>query len=196
MVLKIEAMKKFKGKSNDIQPFSHRAPLPGIRYQSSEHFIYFGSRQKAYDELFETLLDDSIHMIGLYGESGSGKTTLVIEVGNKIDKLNMFDQVISITVSPTSNIRDIQGEIAEMLNLPLSRDSERGRAQCIWECLKKKKRVLVIVDGLWREFNLMDIGIFLDKSNKGRWKILVTTCNELVCTSMECQKKIHLGLLS
>jgi predicted ribonuclease YlaK len=139
MVEKIVAMQKLKGKSNDIQPFSHRAPLPGIRYQSSEDFIYFVSRQKAYDELIETLNDDSIHMIGLYGESGSGKTTLVIEVGNKIDKLNMFDQVISITVSPTSNIRDIQGEIAEMLNLPLSRDSERGRAQCIWECLKKKR---------------------------------------------------------
>ncbi|KAK2441211.1 disease resistance protein [Trifolium repens] len=196
MVLKIEAMGKFKGKSNDIQPFSHLALLPGIQYHSSEDFIYFGSRQKAYDELFETLKDDFIHMIGLYGEGGSGKTTLVIEVGNKVDKLNIFDMIISITVSQTPNIRDIQGEIADMLNLKLEEESERGRAQRLWLSLKEKKRILVIVDGLWRIFNLKDIGLSLNSSNKGAWKIIVTTHDQDVCTLMNCQKKIHLEILS
>ncbi|MCI46999.1 disease resistance protein (CC-NBS-LRR class) family protein, partial [Trifolium medium] len=62
MVKKIEAMRKFIGKGKDIRPFSHLAPLPGIRYRAaiaSEDFIYFASsRQKAaYDELFEALND-------------------------------------------------------------------------------------------------------------------------------------------
>ncbi|KAK2387183.1 hypothetical protein P8452_25399 [Trifolium repens] len=141
MVLKIEAMAKFKGKSNIIQPFSHRAPLPGIQYQSSEDFNYFGSRQKAYDELFETLLDDSSHMIGIYGEGGSGKTTLAIEVGNKVDRLNMFEQIISIIVSQTPNFREIQEEIADMLNLKLKEKSKSGRARPLWASLEANQRV-------------------------------------------------------
>lgn len=47
MVKKIETLEKFKGKSNDINPFSHLAPLPGIQYLSSEDFIYFESTKMA-----------------------------------------------------------------------------------------------------------------------------------------------------
>ncbi|XP_045822295.1 disease resistance protein At4g27190-like [Trifolium pratense] len=38
--------------------------------------------------------------------------------------------------------------------------------------------------------------IRLDNVNRRRWKILVATRNEHVCNLMDCQKKIHLGLLS
>ncbi|KAJ1441270.1 P-loop containing nucleoside triphosphate hydrolase [Sesbania bispinosa] len=195
MVEKIEAMRKFKGKSN-IQPFSHPAPLPGIQYGSSENIIYFESTKVAYNELLEALKDDSIYMIGVYGMGGSGKTTLVTEAGKKAEQLNLFDKVILITVSQTPSIRDVQGKIADMLNLKLEEETKEGRAQRIWQSLKEKKRILVIVDDLWRKFNLEDIGICLQNDNKGAWKILITTRNQSVCTSMDCQKKIHLGLLS
>jgi hypothetical protein len=93
MVLKIEAMKKFKGKSNDIHPFSHLAPLPGIQYHSSEDYIYFGSTKVAYSQLWEALEDDSISIIGVHGIGGCGKTALVTEVGKKAEKLKMFNKV-------------------------------------------------------------------------------------------------------
>ncbi|KAK2441206.1 disease resistance protein [Trifolium repens] len=192
-----KAMGKFIGKSNDIQPFSHLDSLPGIQYQAaSEDFIYFGSRQKAYDELFEALNDDSIHMIGLYGEGGSGKTTLVTEVGKQAEDRKMFDKVISITVSRTPNIRAIQGKIADMLNLKLGEESEEGRAQRLWMCLKRKKRrILFIVNNLWGDLKLNDIGIHLDDDIRKTWKILITTPHKRVCTSLKCQKKIKLKLL-
>ncbi|CAJ2668960.1 unnamed protein product [Trifolium pratense] len=196
MVEKIKAMGRFIAKSKDIQPFSHLDSLPGIQYELSEDFVYFRSTKRAYDELFETLEDDSIHMIGLYGEGGCGKTTLVTEVGKKAEDLEMFDKVISITVSRTPNIRDIQGKIADMLKLKLGEESEEGRAQRLWMCLKQKKRILIIVDSLWRDFKLKDIGILLDDDIKKTWKILITTRHERVCTLMNCQKKIHLELLS
>ncbi|KAK2441172.1 disease resistance protein [Trifolium repens] len=118
-------------------------------------------------------------MIGLYGESGSGKTTLVNEVAKKADHRKMFDEVISITVSQTPNIRDIQKQ-TEHLSL--------------W--FTKKERILVIVDSLWREFNLKDIGVCLNDFNKGAMKIIVITSDQHVCTLMNCQKEIHLGILS
>ncbi|MCI36883.1 disease resistance protein, partial [Trifolium medium] len=92
MVLKIEVMGKFKGKSNDIHPFSHLAPLPGIQYHSSEDFIYFESTKVAYSQLWEALEDDSISIIGVHGMCGCGKTTLVTEVGKEAEKLKMFDK--------------------------------------------------------------------------------------------------------
>ncbi|XP_058788152.1 disease resistance protein SUMM2-like isoform X2 [Vicia villosa] len=196
MVKKIEAMEKFKGKSNDINPFSHLAPLPGIQYQSSEDFIYFESTKMAYSQIWEALEDDRVSIIGVHGEGGCGKTALVTEVGKKAEELDMFDKVISITVSRTPNIRGIQGKIADMLNVRLGEESEEGRAQRLWLCLQEKKRVLIIVDDIWRGFHLMDIGILLDSVNKRTWKILITTHSELICTSMECQKTTHLELLS
>ncbi|PNX58957.1 CC-NBS-LRR resistance protein, partial [Trifolium pratense] len=195
---KIKTMQKFIG---NIQPFSRRDSLPGIQYQAavaSKDFIYFGSRQKAYDELFKALNDDSVHMIGLYGEGGCGKTTLVTQVGKQAEDRKMFDKVILITVTQTPNIRAIQGEIADMLKLKLEKHSENGRAQELWLCLnsKQKKRILFIVNNLWGKFKLMDIGILLDDDIKKTLKILITTPDERVCTSMKCQKKIHLELLS
>jgi len=195
MVKKVQAMENLKDKSN-IDPFSHKAPLPGIEYEPSENFIYFQSTKVAYTQLMELLLDDCIHMIGVYGMGGCGKTTLVTEVGKKAEESNMFDKVILITVSQTPNVKDIQGKMAGMLNLPLNEEDEVERAKRLWLSLKQKKRILVIVDDLWKEFDLTSIGIRIDSVNKGAWKILATTRNQQVCASMDCQKIIHLGLLS
>ncbi|XP_027342676.1 probable disease resistance protein At4g27220 isoform X2 [Abrus precatorius] len=194
IVKKIEAMGKFKGKSN-IHPFSRRSPLPGIQYESSENFTYFESTKVAYNQLLEAVQDDCINMIGVYGMGGSGKTTLVTEVGNKAEELNLFDKVISITVSQTPNIKNIQGKMADMLNLKLDEETEDGRAQRIWLTLREK-RVLIIVDDIWGEFKLKDVGIRLDNECKSRWKILITTRRQEICDLLDCQKRIHLGLLS
>jgi hypothetical protein len=189
MIKKTEAMRKFIGKGKNIQPFSHLAPLPGIRYWAVKNFNFnfSSSTEKAYNELLEALNDDSIRMIGLYGERGCGKTTLVTEVGKKVEDWEMFDKVILISVSQTPDIRDIQGQVADMLNLKLKEKTVEGRAERLWMSLKERNKILVIIVCLWGMLNLREIGIW------GARKIIVITSDQHVCTLMNCQKEIHLG---
>ncbi|KAI4332286.1 hypothetical protein L6164_017208 [Bauhinia variegata] len=116
---------------------------------------------------FAPLQDDGVYRIALFGLGGSGKTTLVTEVGKKAKESNLFDRVVAVTVSQTPNVRNIQGQMADMLNFKLEEETEKGRAQRLYMRLKEEKRILIIVDDVWGEFNLKDIGIDFDICHSG-----------------------------
>ncbi|KAI4357197.1 hypothetical protein L6164_001162 [Bauhinia variegata] len=163
---------------------------------SSEGFTFFESTKLAYGQLWEALQDDGIYRIALFGLGGSGKTTLVREVGKKAKESNLFDRVVAFTVSQTPNVRNIQGQMADMLNFKLEVETEEGRAQRLHMRLKEEKRILKIVDDVWGEFNLEDTGNDFDICHSGSCKIILTTRRQQVCTLMNCQKKIWLDLLN
>ncbi|KAI4332272.1 hypothetical protein L6164_017195 [Bauhinia variegata] len=195
MVEKTKVMIEFDNKSN-FKTFARLATLPGIEYSSSEGFTFFESTKLAYAQLWEALQDDGVYRIALFGLGGSGKTTLVTEVGKKAKESNLFDRVVAVTVSQTPNVRNIQGQMADMLNFKLEEETEKGRAQRLYMRLKEEKRILLIVDDVWGEFNLKDIGIDFDICHSGSCKIILTTRRQQVCTLMDCQKKIRLDLLN
>ncbi|KAI4332265.1 hypothetical protein L6164_017188 [Bauhinia variegata] len=85
--------------------------------------------------------------------------------------------------------------MVDMLKLKLEEETEEGRAQRLHMRLKEEKRILIIVDDVWGEFNLKDIRIDFDICHIGRCKIILTTRRQQVCTLMDCQKKIRLDLL-
>ncbi|KAI4332279.1 hypothetical protein L6164_017202 [Bauhinia variegata] len=195
MVEKTKVMIEFDNKSN-FKTFARLATLPGIEYSSSEGFTFFKSTKLAYDQLWEALQDDEVYTIALFGLGGSGKTTLVTEVGKKAKESNLFDRVVAVTVSQTLNVRNIQGQMADMLNFKLEEATKEGRTQRLHMRLKEEKRILIIVDDVWGEFNLKDIGINFNIRNSGNSKIILTTRCQQVCTLMDCQKKIWLDLLN
>ncbi|XP_028785026.1 uncharacterized protein LOC114740938 isoform X2 [Neltuma alba] len=184
-------------KSDRFNPFSHPVIIPGIEYHSSKGFMFFESTKKAHDELWAALQDDDSSMIGLWGMGGSGKTTLVKEVGKKVKESKLCDEVIIATVSQTPNIRKIQGEIADLLGLKLEEETEVGRARKIALKLQSSnKRILIILDDVWDTLNLEDIGNPYRDEGPRNCKILLTTRRQEVCTMMDCQKTISLGLLT
>ncbi|KAI4315947.1 hypothetical protein L6164_023970 [Bauhinia variegata] len=195
MVKNTKMMIEVNNKGN-FKIFARFATLPGIYYSSTEGFTFFESTKLAYAQLLEALQDDGIYRIGLYGIGGSGKTTLVTEVGKTAKESNLFDGVVAVTVSQTQNIRNIQGQMADMLNFKLEEETEEGRAQRLHMRLKQEKKILVIVDDVWGEFNLKDIGIAFDICHNGSCKVILTTRRKRVCTLMDCQKMIMLKLLN
>jgi hypothetical protein len=72
--------------------------------------------------------------------------------------------------------------------------SKEGRAGRLRQRLKTEKKMLIILDDVWKRIELEEIGVPFDDDHRG-CKILLTTRLEHVCSSMKCQQKVFLRVL-
>ncbi|KAJ6928821.1 disease resistance gene NBS-LRR family protein [Populus alba x Populus x berolinensis] len=168
-----------KGKFDGV---SYRAAPSGIG--PVKDYEAFESRDSVVNAIVDALKDGAVSMVGVYGMGGLGKTTLVLKVAEQVKEGRLFDKVVLALVSQTPDIRRIQGEIADGLGLKLDAETDKGRASQLCEGLKKvtckrpeteTMRVLVILDDIWKELKLEDVGI----PHEG-CKILMSSRNEYV----------------
>ncbi|KAK2431722.1 TMV resistance protein N [Trifolium repens] len=172
---------------------------PSLEYSSSgsivSDFVCFNSREKASDQLFVALMLNRCSIIGLYGRSGSGKTALVKAMARKIKSVCSYYKVLFVKVTQNSNIRTIQDEIADSLNIKFDKVSEAGRAKTIFSKIKDMN-LLVIFDDVLAKFNPEDLGIYCNIDRFVSPKIILTTCCRQDCNLMYSQMDIQLGPLS
>uniref|UniRef100_A0A2N9ESF6 NB-ARC domain-containing protein n=1 Tax=Fagus sylvatica TaxID=28930 RepID=A0A2N9ESF6_FAGSY len=76
-----------------------------------------------------------------------------------------------------ADIRKIQGEIADCLNLKLDEESDSGRVKRICLRIKQAKKILIILDDAWKDVDFEAIGIPSIEDQEG-CKILLTTRSE------------------
>ncbi|KAJ6314012.1 hypothetical protein OIU78_017630 [Salix suchowensis] len=143
----------------------------------------------------KALKDDNVNMIGLYGMGGVGKTTLVKEIGRRAKESQLFDVVLLATVSQNPNVMYMQDRMAESLDLCIDEKTTEGRANRLWQRLKTEKKLLVILDDVWKVVNLKEIGIPVGDDHRG-CKVLLTSRDKDICSSMECQPLVFLSILS
>ncbi|XP_038992308.1 probable disease resistance protein At4g27220 isoform X1 [Hibiscus syriacus] len=179
----------------NFSPVGRRAPLQGIEFITSKDFVDSKSSKSALKEIMEAVNTKDVNMIGLYGMPGVGKTTLAKEVGKHAREQKLFDKVVMFTMSQNPNISKIQGKVADMFGLKFETSSEEGKAEELFRSMKGETNIFIIVDDLWEEFKLETIGIPLGVEHEG-CKILLTTRDQKVCTIMNSQKQIQLGVLS
>ena len=174
---------------------SFSTTIPSLKHFSpGNNFECFKSTEKASDELLEALQDDNCCIIGLYGRRDSGKTTLVKVMGEKVQYLNIFYEILFVNVTKNPNITSMQDEIADSLNIRFDRNSEAGRARRILSTIENMDcPILVIFDDVRTKFNLQDIGI---PCNSNQCKVLLTTRRKKYCDLMHCQREIQLHSLS
>ncbi|KAH0981727.1 hypothetical protein GBA52_008904 [Prunus armeniaca] len=100
------------------------------------------------------------------------------------------------TVTATVNIKTIQTEIAESLDMKFVEEIESRRAEKLHMRIKESKRILIILDDVWSELNFEAIGIPLAGGPNYTYqvhegcKILLTSRDEGVCKVMGCTDNI------
>ncbi|KAL5707644.1 hypothetical protein ACHQM5_018521 [Ranunculus cassubicifolius] len=153
---------------------------------------------KTMERVWDCLMNDKINTVGVHGMGGVGKTTIVKEINNRLLEKHLFDLVIWVTVSQSTNIRQIQDEIVSALNhtLPQTENEVRVSAS-LFRALKQRKKVVLILDDMWEEVSLEKIGI-PEPTQENGCKILLTTRKLEVCRKMGCRENstIRVELLS
>ncbi|KDO38859.1 hypothetical protein CISIN_1g038205mg, partial [Citrus sinensis] len=159
-------------------------------------FSSFETTESACNQIIEALKKDSTKMVGLHGLGGVGKTTLAKFVGNQLRQNNIFDKVGIATVSQDPSIINVQSELVKSLGWALTEKDEEDRADRLRLMFSesKSRKILVILDDVWKELDLETIGIPVgDRDNC--CKILLTTRLQQVCYRMGCDPRIKLDAL-
>ncbi|KAL9993114.1 putative AAA+ ATPase domain, P-loop containing nucleoside triphosphate hydrolase [Helianthus debilis subsp. tardiflorus] len=186
-------------KGGKFDRVSHPARLPPIWPSNDGAFIGeldgFESRKAQLRLMMEALGDDSVNIIGVYGMGGIGKTTFVEEVAKQAYARQLFDEMVMVVVSHKPNLRKLQGDLAEMLELNLKEEGEVLRTVRLRERLNQVKRILIILDDLWTPIDLRTIGIPQGNLHKG-CKIILTSRSLDVCNAMSTQRNFHMDVLS
>jgi hypothetical protein len=162
----------------------------------SMDYVASKSRMLTVTRLMEALEDDKIHLIGLWGMAGVGKSTLVREIADQAMKKKLFDEVAIANVTQSPKPRRIQGEIADTLHLKFdTEETILGRASRLRERLTKKtdkKIILVILDDIWKNLDLKEIGI----PYEGCKVLLTSRDRDLLVSGMGTQKDFGLEVLA
>ncbi|KAJ6854506.1 disease resistance protein [Populus alba x Populus x berolinensis] len=139
------------------------------------------------------LMRNEVSSIGIYGMGGVGKTALVTHIHNQL--LERRDtHVYWITVSQDTSINRLQTSLARRIGLDLSsEDEELHRAVALKKELMKKQKWVLILDDLWKAFDLQKLGV---PDQVEGCKLILTTRSAKVCQQMKTKHTIKVQPIS
>ncbi|CAL5431181.1 unnamed protein product [Camellia sinensis] len=196
VVKKTQELALLHGEGSNYTQSSYNPPPSSIQpIPTTTEFQGFDSRILVMNEIIEALEDDGIHLIGICGMGGMGKTTMAKEVAKRTK--NLFNEFPMAVVSQEPDLTKVQGCIADMLGLKLDdRESPIARASLLRKRLVlDNKKILVILDDVWAEFDLEDLGFPLGRGSNKSCKILFTSRNRNIWKGIQNKRYIQLQVL-
>ncbi|KAF2294517.1 hypothetical protein GH714_012149 [Hevea brasiliensis] len=179
----------------DLDSISFRPRLLQIVASSVYNREALNSRVLFLKQVMDALRDPNLNMIGVYGMGGVGKTTLAKEVHRQAIEEKLFDVVVMVAVNQTPELRRIQSEIADVLGLTFDVEEIPGRANRLYERLKKEKKVLIILDDIWKQLDLKAVGIPFGDVCRGCKILLTSRSQDVLSREMRTQKEFRLDVL-
>ncbi|PWA38641.1 NB-ARC domains-containing protein [Artemisia annua] len=188
----VEKIDKLEARKSKIEWTHKKIPLGMVRSTSApisdDTEIIFESRKLVIKNALKYLNPDSeTQKIALTGMSGVGKTFVMEKIKIAAEEKHMFDWVMKVVVGEKTDPITIQQAIAEYMDgeglTETTKDAraDRLRKKFEWRAQQRKK-VLVIIDDLWNEFDLKDIGLMSPLPSG--FKLLITSQFYYVCTKM------------
>ncbi|CAK8577826.1 unnamed protein product [Lathyrus sativus] len=194
VVKRLNEVNGLLSRAGNLQIALKQPPKPIDEMPSSETIGLDVMVQKVWN----SLKDDSVGVIGLYGMGGAGKTTLMKRIHNELGtRDHSFDLVLWIVVSRDCDINKLMNDISNKLGIEegfWNRSTQDQRVSKIYDRLKGK-RFLLMLDDLWEKLELDTIGVPVQKENN-KSKVMFTTRFEDVCGKMQAQNKFKVECLS
>ncbi|KAM3245624.1 hypothetical protein ACQJBY_056762 [Aegilops geniculata] len=151
------------------------------------------AKNRNLQDALQYIMDDpKVGTIGIWGPGGVGKTHLLKNINNSFGEGMDFDFVLFVTASRGCQVEKVQSQIIERLRLK----SIGPNGLTIHEYMKTKS-FLVLLDDLWNEIDLEEVGIPypLGKVNKLNRKVVLTTRLRKVCGHMKVKKELKVAYL-
>ncbi|KAH9687096.1 Disease resistance protein [Citrus sinensis] len=198
-----KAAASLMGKGN-FSNVSYRPPPESTVLRDGKDNEAFDSRKKVLQDVTEALKDDKLNIIGVYGMGGVGKTTLVKQVAKKMMEDKLFDKVVMAELTQTPDDQEIQKKLAFDLGMEFDlNESILHRANRLRRGLKNEKRVLVILDNIWKKLEFEEVGIPSGdadekdtKDDQRRCTIILTSrSRDLLSIEMKSQKNFQIDAL-
>ena len=157
-----------------------------------------GSKRACSDIVMRTRADDinkiweclsqrhDVNVICLHGIAGVGKTAIAEAIYSQAleDEQGTFDYVIWMAAEYGIELRSLHEKIARNLNIISLQDTDddADRAAKIKEELVQRKKCLMILDFLWEDFSLEEIGIPETTDHKNViCKVVLTSRSQSTC---------------
>ncbi|XXG51267.1 hypothetical protein AAC387_Pa02g5081 [Persea americana] len=146
-------------------------------------------------KILKYIEDVEVQTVGIVGMGGVGKTLTMKLLNNRLgEESPMFEIIIFVTVSGEGNRRKMQNDIADRLEFPSSNVSDNCLKETIRQFLQGKK-FLLLLDDVWEQIDLPDIGIPVVNQDNG-CKVVLTSRDIGVCQRMETDVNIQIKKLS
>ncbi|KAF3971235.1 hypothetical protein CMV_005140 [Castanea mollissima] len=180
-------VKKLKDEAATFHRVVHRVPIKGGTTISTKGYEDFESRKSIFEGVMKALKDDNIPAIGVCGMGGLGKTMLIGKIAAQARKDKLFERIVTVVVSQTPNLKQIQKEIAKELELKFEdEDTDFKKSHLLRERLKKEK-ILLIVDDIWNKIDLDALGISLRDDRKGSKLLLTSRFRDVLDKDMDAE---------
>ncbi|KAM0037531.1 putative P-loop containing nucleoside triphosphate hydrolase [Helianthus debilis subsp. tardiflorus] len=160
----------------------------------------FKSRDKAFEDALKYLQQDdkTSQVIALCGMGGVGKTTMMEQLKKVAEDKQMFKWIAKSVVGQNPDILSVQNDIAAYLkNCDLPNASKLVRAEHLTKTIAKlsedNKKVLIILDDVWKKIELKDIGL-TSPLPKGV-KLLLTSRDYNICKQIACNANLDLQVV-
>jgi disease resistance protein RPS2 len=194
----IEDLLKARSSHSGVVAGNHSMPravehIPGPTIQDQT------TSSKNLAKTMTLLSDDEVRRVGIWGMGGVGKTTLVRNLNNKlksISSIQPFGIVIWVTVSKNLDLKRVQTQIAQRLNLRAKMEESLDRmAIRLYQRLEEEEKFLLILDDVWKKIDLDSLGVPQPEVHKGS-KIILTSRSLDVCRDMMTDVEVRVEVLN